>query len=132
MSEEIKKAIEQVDQKFVEAGRNHDAAAMAKLYTEDACILAPNTEMIRGRQAIQEFWGQGLKQMGFKDIKLTTVELFGSGDTVNAIGNYYLKFKPGGQELMEDKGKYIVIWKKTPKGWKMHWDMWNTSLPLPG
>jgi len=131
MSEEIRKAIEKANHKFGDAVRNQDPIALAALYTEDTCLLPPNSTMIRGRQATQEFWGTVMKQMGLKDAILTTVELSSIGDTVNEIGNYHLKLQPEGQDLIEDKGKYIVHWKKTPDGWKLHWDIWNTSLPPP-
>jgi ketosteroid isomerase-like protein len=35
-----------------------DAAALAGMYTEDASLLPPGAEMIRGRAAIQAFWGE--------------------------------------------------------------------------
>lgn len=131
MSEEIRKMIAEVNRKFGEAVRNQDPVALASLYTEDACLLPPNSEMIRGRQEIQETFG-GMMQMGWKDAILTTVELLGSGDIVQEIGKYKQKIQPEGQEAIEDIGKYIVVWKKTTEGWKLHWDILNTSLPPPG
>lgn len=131
MSEEIRKMIAEVNRKFGEAVRNQDSVALSSLYTEDACLLPPNSEMIRGRQGIQETFS-GMMQMGVKDAILTTVELLGSGDNVQEIGNYKLKIQPEGQEAIEDIGKYIVVWKKTAEGWKLHWDIFNTSLPPPG
>ena len=131
MFEEIRKAIEQANKKFGEAVRKGDATALADLYTEDACLLPPNSEMIRGKQATQDFWGTVMKQMGLKDVILTTVELSGSEDMANEIGNYTLKIQPEGQEPVEDKGKYVVVWKRTPEGWKLQWDIWNSSLPPP-
>jgi hypothetical protein len=38
------------------------------------------------------------------------------------MGEYHLKMEQG-----EDRGKYVVMWKSTPEGWKLHWDIWNTS-----
>jgi ketosteroid isomerase-like protein len=28
-----------------------------------------------------------------------------------------------------DRGKYIVIWKREQGQWKLHRDIWNTSMP---
>lgn len=130
MSEEIRKMIAEVNRKFGEAVRNQDPVALASLYTEDACFLPPNSEMVRGRQRIQETLA-GMMQMGVKDVTLTTVELLGSGDSVQEIGTYKQKIQPEGQDAIEDLGKYLVVWKKTPEGWKLHWDILNTSLPPP-
>jgi ketosteroid isomerase-like protein len=52
-----------------------------------------------------------------------------SGDTIHEIGSYTLKIHPKGQNPSEDKGKYIVIWKHTASGWKLHRDIWNSNLP---
>jgi ketosteroid isomerase-like protein len=49
---------------------------------------------------------------------------------VHEFGNYALKIQPEGQAALEDKGKYIVLWKKMPDGsLKIHRDIWNSSLP---
>jgi len=45
------------------------------------------------------------------------------------VGTFTLKGK-GGQEL--DAGKYIVIWKREDGQWKLHRDIFNSSLPAPG
>lgn len=84
--------------------------------------------MVKGRHKIQEFWRAAM-QMGVKDVVLTTVELSGSGDTVHELGNYVLKIQLKGKKSTEDRGKYIVIWKRTAGGWKLHRDIWNTTLP---
>jgi len=128
VSEEVRKAIEKVNLKFTEGFHKGDAAATAAAYTEDAVICPPNREMIRGRQGIEEFWGAAMR-MGVKGVVLTTVELSGNGDTVQELGKYALKIQPQGKEPVEDKGKYVVVWKRTAEGWKYHWDIWNSSMP---
>jgi len=40
---------------FVKAFLAKDASAVADFYTEDAILLPPNTEMVRGKTSIQEF-----------------------------------------------------------------------------
>ncbi len=126
---QVRQSIEEANVKFGEAVRSGDATALATLCTEDARLLPPNSEMIVGREGIEGFWGGGL-QMGIKDAILTTVEVFVMGDMVCEIGKYDLTIQPEGQEAIEDNGKYLVIWKKAADGtWKLHVDIWNTSLP---
>jgi len=126
---QIRQSIEEGNRKFGEAVRKGDGAAIAALYTEDAKLLPPNSEMIQGREGIQAFWTGGLK-MGIKDAILTTVEVLGTGDMVCEIGRYDLTIKSEGQETIKDVGKYLVIWKKSVDGtWKLHVDIWNTSRP---
>ncbi len=126
---QIRKAIENGNVKFGEAVRQADAAAIAALYTDDATLLPPNSEMIKGRPGIEAFWKGGL-DMGIKDAVLTAVEVSAVGDLAYEIGKYAIKIQPAGQPVIEDSGKYIVIWKKQADGsWKLHVDIWNTSLP---
>ncbi len=126
---QVRQAIEEANVKFGEAVRMGDAAALAALYTEDAKLLPPNSEMIAGSEGIEAFWGGGL-QMGIKDVILTTVEVLGMGDMVCEIGKYDLTIQPEGQDAIADTGKYLVVWKKAPdETWKLHIDIWNTSIP---
>jgi len=126
---QIRKAIEMGNAKFGEAVRQADAAAIAALYTDDATLLPPNSEMIKGKPGIEAFWKGGL-DMGIKDAVLTAVEVFAMGDLAYEIGKYDLKIQPAGQAVLADSGKYIVIWKKQADGsWKLHVDIWNTNLP---
>jgi len=128
MSGEVRKAIDEANASFGKCVRAGDAAAIAACYTEDACLLPPNSGMIHSRKGVQEFWGGAISRFGLKDVIFTTMELFGAGDTITEVGEYLLKIQPQGQKQMEDKGKYIVVWKNTPQGWKLHRDIWNTSL----
>ncbi len=128
----VRNAIEEGSAKWTEAYNRGDAAGVAALYTEDAKAMPPNGEMVNGRRGIQDLWN-GLMQMGVKDVKLNTVDVGGSGNTAYEIGNYSLTIQPEGQAAMTDSGKYVVVWKRQADGtWKLHVDIWNSNMPLPG
>ncbi len=126
---QVRQAIEAANVRFGEAARSGDAATLASLYTEDARLLPPNSEMIQGREGIEAYWGGGF-QMGIKDIVLTTVDVMGMGDMVCEIGKAVISIQPEGMDAIEDMAKYLVVWKKGVDGtWRLHVDIWNTSLP---
>jgi uncharacterized protein (TIGR02246 family) len=126
---QVRKAIEEGNVKFGEAVRQGDGASLVALYTEDATLLPPDSNMIKGKAGIEAFWKGGL-QMGIKDAVLTTVDVFGGGDLAYEIGRFALKIQPAGAEPLEQKGKYVVVWKRTPEGaWKLHIDIWNSVPP---
>ena len=131
MSEEILTAIKKANKRIGEEIRKSNAEGLAPFYTEDTVLLPPNSENIYGRKATKEYWGGALTQMGLKDLVLETVEVFGSGETVTEVGNYTLKMQPEGQDPIEDKGKYLVVWKQTDEGLKLHRDIWNSNFPPP-
>jgi ketosteroid isomerase-like protein len=99
-------------------------AAVATHYTEDAVVLPPGAEMIKGRSAIQSFWKGAAEQIG--DIRLTAVDVKPLGtDAAREIGTFSLKTKD--QQPQEITGKYVVVWEKVGGDWKLATDIWNTN-----
>ncbi len=126
-STEINDAIAAADENFMATFKRGDAAGMSVLYTENGQLLPPNSDFITGKPAIQAVW-QSVMDMGIKAAKLETVELEGHGDTAIEIGKYTLS---GEADQVMDKGKYVVIWKQEHGQWKLHRDIWNSSMLAP-
>jgi len=112
---------------FMEAFGRGDSAELASFYTKNGKLLPPNSDFIAGMEAIRVFW-QGAMDMGIKGAKLETVEVEGQENAVFEVGNYVLS---GAQGEVMDRGKYVVIWKSQRGKWKVHRDIWNSSLPAP-
>ena len=53
----------------------------------------------------------------------------GHGNTAIEEGKYTLRGESGN---VLDRGKYIVIWKQQVGQWKLHRDIWTTSLTPQG
>ena len=119
-------AINAANEKFMSAFNQGDAVGMAALYTEDGQILPPNGDFVSGREAIHKFW-KSLMDMGIKKAKLEIVEVEGHGDTAIEVSKYTLY---GADNQALDNGKYIVIWKKVDEQWKLHRDIFNSSMPV--
>ena len=123
---EVRGAIVVGVESFMAAVRRGDAAGLAALYTENGQVLPPNAGVVAGRQGVQAFW-QAVMDMGVKEAKLEIVELESHGVTAIEVSAFTL-LGEGGQVL--DKGKYIVIWKREGGQWKLHRDIFNSSMPL--
>lgn len=117
--------IQTADDEFGAAFAAQDAAAIANLYTADAQLLPPNSDFINGREAIQTFW-QGAMDAGVAGATLTVEEAMGTDGLAVEVGRYELLAADGSTI---DEGKYIVWWQRTPAGWRLHRDIWNSSLP---
>lgn len=122
---DVTEALEAANSDFVAAFARSDAAALAGLYTEDAQLLPPNSDVVSGPTAIQELW-QAVMDAGVAEMRLTLEEAEGSGDTAFEVGRYSLHDADGNAI---DDGKYIVIWKRAQGRWRLHRDIWNTSRP---
>jgi uncharacterized protein (TIGR02246 family) len=119
-----KATIEKLNEVWTAAFNKGDAAAVAALYTEDAYVLPPGSAMVKGRPAIEAFWRQAAQQM--TDAKLTTVDVLPLGRTAaREIGTVTLKTKS--QPPQEVVGKYVVVWRKIGRDWKLATDIWNTD-----
>ena len=119
-----KATIEKLNDVWTAAFNKGDAAAVAALYTEDAYVLPPGSAMVKGRAAIEAFWRQAAQQM--TDAKLTTVDVLPLGRSVaREVGTVTLRTKS--QPPQEVVGKYVVVWRKIGRDWKLATDIWNTD-----
>ena len=119
-----KATIEKLNDVWTAAFNKGDAAAVAALYSEDAYVLPPGSAMVKGRPAIEAFWRQAAQQM--TDAKLTTVDVLPLGrSAAREIGTVTLKTKS--QPPQEIVGKYVVVWRKIGREWKLATDIWNTD-----
>jgi uncharacterized protein (TIGR02246 family) len=121
-------AIESANNQFTAAFERGDGKALAGMYTADAIAFPPDHEMIRGNEAIGQFW-QATHASGVKHAVLTTVAVDRSGDLAVEVGTAALTIQPEGQAQTTAAVKYVVVWQRQKDGtWKLHRDIWN-SLP---
>lgn len=124
-AENLRLAIEAANKQFVTAASKGDGASLALLYTPDGQLLPVASDVVSGTKQIQKFW-QGVLDSGIRGVTLRTLEAEGHGTTAHEVGEYELR-ELGGKLL--DRGKYVVIWKRDGGQWKLHRDIWTTSLP---
>jgi ketosteroid isomerase-like protein len=123
-ADDVRPAIEAANKKFEAAVKRGDGPGTAALYTAGAQLLPAQSEPVSGTQGIGQFW-QGAFNSGIKGVSLKTLEAEGHGDTAHEVGQYELR---GADGKVLDHGKYIVIWKKEGASWKLHRDIWTTSV----
>jgi ketosteroid isomerase-like protein len=100
---------------------------MAACYAQDARLLAENTELIRGRAAIEQFWrhaiGRARAAGAVRTISLD--EVTSSGSLGYALGTVTVRIPRGSQMIT----KYAVIWQRDADGrWRLAVD---SSSPNP-
>lgn len=124
----VKAAIAASNKMYSDAFVKADSAMFIDRYTSDAMLLAPNMPAMNGKDAIAGFYKAALTQMGVKNISLVTTDVYGEGDYATEQGTYELF---GADNKSMDKGKFLVLWKKTDAGWKMYRDCFNSDNPPP-
>ena len=117
-----KPTIQALENAFAENFNKADARAIGDAYTDDAQLVAPDTDIIVGQAAIESFWGGATQNL--TDLKLTVVDVSPLGpDAAREIGRVSMKTRA--QPTKTLSGKYVVVWRKTPEGWKISTDTYS-------
>ena len=126
----VKTAIDNQNRAYADFYNNKQVQKLVELHTINATVMPPNSKMVKGREEIMKKLNNDV-QIGEQDIKFETLELIVANDLAYETGLYNLNVKPKKGEPFNDKGKYIVIWKKDSDGqWLMEIDIWNSDLPV--
>ena len=116
----VRAEIDSVNRQFADALNRGDVPGAVGVYAADARILPPEMAPAQGRQSIEQFWAGGVQQLGISGVQLTTDEVEVSGDLAYEQGRYQFSTNQGPAQ-----GKYLVIWTRTPEGWRWSRHIWN-------
>ena len=109
-----------------------DAATLTSFYADDAVSYQPNMDPLAGKAAIAEGMKGWMAAMKISDGRAKTDTVIVMNDLAVEIGGYTGTMTPTGGKAMQDRGRYINIWKRQPDGsWKIWRDIVNSSRPMP-
>ena len=120
----VKKAIEKTNVVYFDLFAKKDEA-IVNLYTEDACLLAPNAPPISGKKALKKDFEDTFAAEKVKGVKFLTGNIYGDGKEYVTEEGTWQVFDPSGKLL--DDGKYLKLWKRTTAGWKIFRDSFNSN-----
>ena len=126
---EVAAIIRAMDAQFMNnvKARNVDALVNG-FYAEDARLLPPNQPPVEGKAAISQLWGAFLPIL--EELTLDTTFVDVSGDLAYGTGTFHMKTTPGAPMPAEDRGKYVVIYRRqSDGGWKAVVDMFSSNGP---
>ncbi|GHN00492.1 hypothetical protein WSM22_19810 [Cytophagales bacterium WSM2-2] len=123
--EEAKKAIAESNAVYFESFAKNDSSIFINRYAEDCCIMAPNAPAMCGPETPLKFFKVAYEQVGLRNGKFITQEVYGSGNGFVTEVGLWQSFDAN--KKMFDDGKFLVLWKKTPKGWKMFRDSFSSN-----
>jgi len=129
LSEADRTAIRQAGETDMKMKNAKDWDGDLALYTEDAIELPPNQAAVQGKAAIRA-WYEAFPP--FSNFQEQSLEIGGQGDLAYDRGTYSMTVTPPGAAPIEDRGKYLTIFRKQADGsWKGVCVMFNSDLPLP-
>ena len=120
----VKAIIEITNDHYFELFKNKDTAIVG-LYTDDASLMPANTPAIRGKAALSKDFKDTYDGGHIQGVKFSTTDVYdNSGVYVTEEGNWQVF---GADGKMIDSGKYLKLWKKTARGWKIFRDIFNSD-----
>lgn len=128
--EEAKKAIAASNAVYFQAFEKGDSSIFIERYADDCCIMAPDAPAMCGPIAPLEFFRVAYYGIGLRNGKFITTNVYGSGDEYVTEEGLWQSFDANG--VMFDNGKFLVLWKKTAKGWKMYRDSFSSNNKKQG
>jgi uncharacterized protein (TIGR02246 family) len=118
----------QMNRDFAAALNAKDAQAAAALYTEDAVLIPPGEPLVRGREAIEEYWRGAIESGGVRDVSVETMDALSSGSLGYETGSFILTANGPDGEAVIDRGRYIELLRREPDGrWLSTHGIWNAS-----
>jgi ketosteroid isomerase-like protein len=123
--EEAKKAIAASNEIYFQAFAKGDSSLFIDRYAKDCWIMPPNAPTLCGVDAPREFFKTVYNNLGLRNGKLITIDIFGDGVEYVTEEGFWQSFDANNK--MFDNGKFLVLWKKTPDGWKMFRDSFSSD-----
>lgn len=114
---------------FEQALLRGDAGAVAALYADDATLLAPASDVLRGRPAIERYWRTGVES-GLQAVEVVVLDLRQRGGVALEVGEYamHLALEAGGNAI--DRGRYLIVHRIEPDGsWRRAAEMFSPEPP---
>ena len=101
-----------------------DTAAIARLYTDDAVLVSPGTELIAAPGAIGDYW-IAKRKSGASDFRFLSVNERLEGDTLYQSAVWTSKFTSNGQVNSLDGQMTNVLARQPDGSWKIRLHSWN-------
>jgi uncharacterized protein (TIGR02246 family) len=127
-------AIRQKTEEFVKAFNDKQTPQIIDMYAENATFMPPNRPVLRGRDAIKNFYDELINQTGGTNLRLDVSEVVGHGPLAYQAGTYEIEYKPttGVAARDRDRGKYLFVLRNLNNTWRYEYTVWNSDLLPPG
>ena len=123
--DEAKKAIAKSNEIYFQAFVKNDSSIFINRYAKDACIMAPNSPAFCGADAPLHFFKLAYNTFGLRNGKFITTQVYGVDENYIVEEGLWQSFDAS--NTLFDDGKFLVLWKKTPEGWKMFRDSFSSN-----
>ena len=108
---------------FQQAVLANDASRLAAFYTDSAAFMVPGLPTLRGRPAIERFFGRALATTRYESFEFVPVVMTGRGGVVSEVGHQQDVSRAAGKPRQTAYGRYMITWVRSASGeWRMMMD----------
>jgi len=101
----------------------NDASRLAEFYADSAAFMVPGLPTLRGRSAIEGFFGRALATTHYDRFEFEPVVMTGGGGVVSEVGHQQDVSRAAGKPPQTAYGRYMITWVRSPAGeWRMMMD----------
>jgi uncharacterized protein (TIGR02246 family) len=120
-------AIRAASSAWSKAFQEKDLDKAMSYYADDAALFVSNGALVKTKDAIKMAWKPVLAAPGpGTSFTASYVEVARSGDLAYEYGTYDVQTEVKKGKVTDEKGKYVVVWKKQADGsWKAAADISN-------
>ena len=124
----VKRDIEEVWRRVIEADKKGDAAAAAAIYANDAMIIDPSAPTVTGRANIEKFYRDAFAAAKVLEVTRTQSGFETSGNLAVENGTYTQRVQENGKPPAESRARYTIVFKNVNGRWLVSRDV---ATPLP-
>jgi uncharacterized protein (TIGR02246 family) len=122
---DIREAIRANNDRWNKGFNTGDAASVADLYTADATILPHTHDVVKGVEAIRDFW-KSVIEAGFRSHRIELIDVHAQGDLAFEIAKWQAEGPAGKGNRQEFGGSLVNVFERQSDGsWKCRLHIWN-------
>ncbi len=115
----IARELSQLKQRWTAAFKKQSAEGIAQLYDAGGAILTHSGRTVLGRDQILKAMANEMELMGPTDAALKAQNIHLLEGLVYETGIYSFSYTGNRQEKSLTRGRYVLIWRKGPEGWRI-------------
>jgi ketosteroid isomerase-like protein len=105
-----------------------DVAAAGVVYSDDARLLAPAGDLIRGRAAVEAYWRAGVA-LGLSAVEFESLVTVPTGARVTEVGRYAMAVDIRRSHSVVEHGTYLVVHRRVDSAWRRDLDVFEPDEP---
>jgi ketosteroid isomerase-like protein len=122
---EVRLAIANSNDIYFQAFVKGDSSIFIDRYAKDCCLMPPDHPPMCGENALLEFFRMAYYHLGLRNGQFITTNVYGDGKEFVTEEGIWKSFDA--RNTLFDNGKFLVLWKRAPEGWKMFRDSFSSD-----